>query len=99
MAKCILHLYLVLTVSSFVLKGVDSQCPVLSEPDNGDITYDPEGCPGIEDDCSAMYSCDEDYELNSTSAVRSCMNGMWSDTDLRCRREGKVLFFHMCTIG
>lgn len=89
--SCALHLCLALTAVALVLKGVHSQCPVLTDPNNGNIAYNPAGCPGTASTCTATYTCDEDFVVNTTTSSRTCMSdGTWSGPNIRCGREGNL---------
>lgn len=49
-----------------------AECPTLPPPTNGNVEYNGN---------NATYSCDDEFELDTTSATRTCEEGTWSEID------------------
>ena len=66
-----------------------SDCPVLSNPNNGNVST-PEGRTYGE---TAIYSCQYGYHLDGTGSRVCEANGSWSGIDPSCVWTGTVIAF------
>ena len=60
------------------------ECEPLSAPENGNIYVE-----GQAEGDRASYTCDDGYNLNGTTNVRTCQRGfIWSETAPTCEPLG-----------
>lgn len=52
------------------------KCPVLSDPENGEIFFFPDGQ-------TAIFTCKSGYTIKGNSYLQ-CVNGVWSSPPPKC---------------